>query len=80
MWGPFRCGHLPHCAAYLSSCPPAHPAENLENLILNIAQQYSPDCKGMNFEPAEPELFPDVGLWHPLAPHMYEDLKEYLNW
>ncbi len=34
----------------------------------------------MNFEPAEPELFPDVGLWHPLAPHMYEDLKEYLNW
>lgn len=56
------------------------PAENLENLILNIAQQYSPDCKGLNFEPAEPELFPDVGLWHPLAPHMYEDLKEYLNW
>ncbi|KAI7837358.1 hypothetical protein COHA_008797 [Chlorella ohadii] len=54
--------------------------ENLENLILNIAQQYSPPCKNMNFEPAEPELFPDVGLWHPLAPHMYEDLKEYLNW
>jgi cobalamin biosynthesis Mg chelatase CobN len=21
-----------------------------------------------------------VGIWHPLAPHMYEDLKEYLNW
>jgi hypothetical protein len=22
----------------------------------------------------------DVGIWHPLAPSMYEDLKEYLNW
>lgn len=21
-----------------------------------------------------------VGIWHPLAPGMYEDLKEYLNW
>lgn len=29
---------------------------------------------------AEPELFPEVGIWHPLAPTMYEDLKEYLNW
>ena len=29
---------------------------------------------------AEPELFPEVGIWHPLAPAMYEDLKEYLNW
>ena len=21
-----------------------------------------------------------VGIWHPVAPGMYEDLKEYLNW
>jgi hypothetical protein len=34
----------------------------------------------VDFAAAEPELFPDVGLWHPLAPRMYEDLKEYLNW
>lgn len=25
-------------------------------------------------------MFPDVGIWHPAAPTMYEDLKEYLNW
>ena len=29
---------------------------------------------------AEPEVFPDLGIWHPLAPSMFEDLKEYLNW
>lgn len=39
-----------------------------------------PSLKGSNFELSEPELFPDVGIWHPLAPAMYEDLKEYLNW
>ena len=26
------------------------------------------------------EVFPDLGIWHPLAPGMFEDLKEYLNW
>ena len=31
-------------------------------------------------EVAEPEVFPDLGIWHPLAPSMFEDLKEYLNW
>lgn len=29
---------------------------------------------------ADPVLPPDVGIWHPVAPVMYEDLKEYLNW
>jgi magnesium chelatase subunit H len=29
---------------------------------------------------ARAQVFPDVGIWHPLAPAMYEDLKEYLNW
>ena len=62
------------------ACPFPLPAENLENLILNIAQCYSPACKNMDFTAAEPEMFPDVGLWHPLASSMYEDLKEYLNW
>ena len=39
-----------------------------------------PALNGVDFDVAEPQLFPDVGLWHPLAPTMYEDLKEYLNW
>ena len=47
---------------------------------MDFTQAYVPDLKGVDFDVAEPQLFPDVGLWHPLAPTMYEDLKEYLNW
>lgn len=55
-------------------------AENLENLLLNTAKAYTPDMKGTDIEVLEPQLFPDIGIWHPMAPSMYEDLKEYLNW
>jgi len=56
-------------------------ADNLEAFLLNTAQNYVPALKGVDFSVAEPQLFPDVGIWHPLSPAgMYEDLKEYLNW
>ncbi len=56
-------------------------SENLENLLLNTASAYVPALKGVDFSVAEPtQAGPDVGIWHPLAPMMYEDLKEYLNW
>ena len=54
--------------------------ENLENLILSTSANYVPALKGVDFAVAEPQLFPEVGIWHPLAPVYYEDLKEYLNW
>jgi magnesium chelatase subunit H len=54
--------------------------ENLENLILSTSANYVPALKGVDFAVAEPQLFPEVGIWHPLAPAYYEDLKEYLNW
>jgi magnesium chelatase subunit H len=54
--------------------------ENLENLILSIGQAYVPALQNVDFNASEPEMYPDVGIWHPLAPQMYEDLKEYLNW
>jgi magnesium chelatase subunit H len=54
--------------------------ENLENLVLSTCQNYVPALKGVDFSVAEPQLFPEVGIWHPLAPAYYEDLKEYLNW
>jgi magnesium chelatase subunit H len=34
----------------------------------------------MNMETSDPQLFPETGVWHPMAPTFYEDLKEYLNW
>jgi magnesium chelatase subunit H len=33
-----------------------------------------------SFDYAEPVTFPDVGIWHPMATQMFEDIKEYLNW
>ncbi|KXZ56333.1 hypothetical protein GPECTOR_1g294 [Gonium pectorale] len=55
-------------------------SENLENLLLNVCSSYVPALKGVDFSVAEPQTYLDVGIWHPLAPAMYEDLKEYLNW
>jgi magnesium chelatase subunit H len=52
----------------------------VQNFLLTLVQAYVPALKGVTFEIADPELFPEVGMWHPLAPCMYEDLKEYLNW
>ena len=45
-------------------------------------QEYVPAMKGLSDATvvSEPVLPPDVGIWHPCAPIMYEDLKEYLNW
>ncbi|MFL0777010.1 MAG: magnesium chelatase subunit H [Prochlorococcus sp.] len=58
--------------------------DNLRNLLLMLADKYAfPDLEGQErpkLEVAEPEIFPDLGIWHPMAPSMFEDLKEYLNW
>ncbi|MBD2520620.1 magnesium chelatase subunit H, partial [Nostoc sp. FACHB-973] len=58
--------------------------ENLENFLLMLADKYV--FKGLekeNFAPRtyqEPVVYPDMGIWHPLAPSMFEDVREYLNW
>ena len=58
--------------------------DNLRNFLLMLADKYVfPAVEGENrpaLEVADPEVFPDLGIWHPLAPTMFEDLKEYLNW
>ncbi|MEL7495805.1 MAG: cobaltochelatase subunit CobN, partial [Cyanobacteria bacterium J06554_11] len=62
-------------------------AENLENFLLMLADQYvltdvdvdgAPNDDPLAFE--EPVTYPDMGIWHPLAPEMFEDIREYLNW
>ena len=56
-------------------------AANLENMLLMLSQQYVAELADANFELAEPEAFPDLGIWHPVSPRgTYDDLKEYLNW
>ncbi|MGC8712276.1 MAG: magnesium chelatase subunit H [Leptodesmis sp.] len=60
--------------------------ENLENFLLMLADRYVLKDKSERVEGAapleyaEPVTYPDLGIWHPLAPTMYEDVKEYLNW
>ena len=53
---------------------------NLQNLLLNISASYVPQLKDVDFDVQDPELFPEVGIWHPCAPTMYEDMREYMNW
>jgi len=54
-------------------------AENLENFFLMLADKYVfKNDKSMTFQ--EPVTYPDMGVWHPMATQMFEDVKEYLNW
>jgi magnesium chelatase subunit H len=53
--------------------------ENLENFLLMLADKYVfKGSQNLNFQ--EPVTYPDMGIWHPLAPKMFEDSKDYLNW
>ncbi|OSX70306.1 hypothetical protein BU14_0809s0010 [Porphyra umbilicalis] len=55
---------------------------NLENFLLMVAEKYVDVDTGAksNQAVAAPEVFPDTGIWHPVAPRMFEDLGEYLEW
>ena len=57
-------------------------AENLENFLLMIADKYVfPERdNGKIGEYAEPIVYPDMGIWHPLAPQMFENASDYLSW
>src|ERR687886_247992 len=53
-------------------------SDNLENFLLMLADKYA--MKGRHLSFKDPVVYPDMGIWHPLAPTMFEDVKEYLNW
>ncbi|NEQ73375.1 MAG: magnesium chelatase subunit H [Okeania sp. SIO2C9] len=56
-------------------------SENLENFLLMLADKYVfKDKKNSSLQYVEPVVYPDMGVWHPLAPKMFEDVKEYLTW
>ena len=56
-------------------------AENLENFLLRLSKEYVPALASINLgKIEEPVTYPDLGIWHPMAPTMFEDIKEYLNW
>ncbi len=58
--------------------------DNLRNLLLMLADKYVFESieigNDSRTEISEPEVFPDLGIWHPMATNMFEDIREYLNW
>ncbi|BAY93888.1 MULTISPECIES: magnesium chelatase subunit H [unclassified Tolypothrix] len=58
--------------------------ENLENFLLMLTDKYvlkgvdKANLPSTTYE--APVVYPDMGIWHPLAPSMFEDVREYLNW
>ncbi|MFM7407078.1 MAG: magnesium chelatase subunit H, partial [Cuspidothrix sp.] len=58
--------------------------ENLENFLLMLADKYvlkgEDKQKLADSDYQAPVVYPDMGIWHPLAPNMFEDVREYLNW
>jgi magnesium chelatase subunit H len=62
--------------------------ENLENFLLMLADRYvlkeddtlNSTSSAGDIQYQDPVTFPDMGIWHPMAPQMFEDVKEYLNW
>ena len=56
-------------------------ADNLENFLLMLSDKYVyQDRQENKIQYAEPIVYPDMGIWHPLAPKMFEDVQEYLAW
>ena len=48
--------------------------ENLENFLLMLSQKYVfKDLSKTTFQ--DPVVYLDMGIWHPLAPSMFEDVK-----
>ena len=55
-------------------------SDNLQNFLLLLSQEYVLDEPIADMKIAEPVEYPDIGIWHPLAPKYYTSLQEYLDW
>ena len=64
--------------------------ENLSNFLLMLADKYvlaGDEANGRSstaeiapLQYNDPVVYPDMGIWHPLAPKMFESQEEYLAW
>ena len=66
--------------------------ENLENFLLMLSDRYvfkkqvealekgEDPSQAVELEYDDPVVFPDMGIWHPLAPEMFDDVKSYMDW
>lgn len=54
--------------------------ENIENFLIMISSAYVPSLKDAKLQFDDPVVFLDNGIWHPMSPQPFDDIKEYLNW
>ncbi|CAE8716913.1 unnamed protein product [Polarella glacialis] len=57
--------------------------ENLEAMVLRVAGGYVPSVRAgaIDLERImEPAVLPDSGIWHPLAPVIFDNIQEYNEW
>lgn len=55
--------------------------ENLEAMLLRIAGGYVPGVEEIDTDKLmEPVVLPDMGIWHPLAPQIFDTMEEYREW
>eukprot|EP00669_Euglena_mutabilis_P006417 TRINITY_DN2039_c0_g1_i1.p1 TRINITY_DN2039_c0_g1~~TRINITY_DN2039_c0_g1_i1.p1 ORF type:complete len:1417 (+),score=532.61 TRINITY_DN2039_c0_g1_i1:284-4252(+) len=54
-------------------------SENLQNFLLMLADRYVVDTP-LTTAIADPVEYPDLGIWHPLAPRMFTDIASYNAW
>ncbi len=52
--------------------------QNIENFLLMLAKNYLPNAQEIQVR--DPVTYPDMGIWHPIAPKMFESVKDYLSW
>nr|WP_318698400.1 MULTISPECIES: magnesium chelatase subunit H [unclassified Roseofilum] len=53
--------------------------ENLTNFVLMLADKYVLDSE-QKLSYSDPVVYPDMGIWHPMAPKMFEDQQDYFDW
>ena len=45
-----------------------------------ISEKYVKGIPDIDRKINDSVVFPDVGIWYPSAPRMFEDIDEYLEW
>ncbi|NTW02082.1 MAG: DUF3479 domain-containing protein, partial [Oscillochloris sp.] len=53
--------------------------KNMQRMLCMLIERYMPGYKG-RLPVEDPEIFPDVAIWHPDAPKPFTDMRSYQKW
>ncbi|EFO81783.1 BchH [Oscillochloris trichoides DG-6] len=53
--------------------------KNMERMFCMLIERYIPGYKG-KLPVEDPDIYPDLAIWHPDAPKPFTDLKSYQKW